>query len=172
MKTSPARTLGWLAAAAVTVVTLFLLITKWFAAEQLPELNLETFESARSAWSDQRPRDYGITIEVTGRQPATYSVEVRDGQAVHALRNGKPLKDPRTFRTWTVDGMFETMEHDVYRNADVAGNEPLHLGARFDQRWQYPAEYLRIEWGTSMEVAWKVTEFALLERAEIEVNSP
>lgn len=162
MKATHIKGLTVLTLGTVLVIAGAMMLIRRFAADRLPLLDQSTFLAAREAWIEQRPSDYRITTEVTGRQPATYTVEVRGGQALNAMRNGQPLQDTRTFKTWTVDGMFGTMEYDVDRNAEAAASPPLYLGARFDPVWQFPAEYLRIEWGTSFEVAWRVTEFTLL----------
>ncbi|MEM8678591.1 MAG: DUF6174 domain-containing protein, partial [Planctomycetota bacterium] len=145
---------------------MFFLALRWFAGDRLSPLDLRRFNDARLAWEADPAEDYRITTEVMGRQPARYTVEVRLGRPRVAFRDGKPLKDQRTFQTWTVDGMFATMEHDVDRNAEAEGSLPLHLAAEFDPLWHFPAEYLRVEWGTSMEVAWRVTEFIVHDSAD------
>ena len=91
-------------------------------------------------------------------------MEVRNGQAVRATRDGDELKDPRTLGTWSVPGMFDTMQSDVDHIT-----EPIPISAReshrvspqaeFDTQYAYPRRYRRIEWGSSIEVGWEVTEF-------------
>ena len=144
---------------------------RWMVVDPLPSLDAGRFAHARSAWEAAPAEDYRITTEVTGRQPAKYTVEVRLGRPRAAFRNGKPLSDARTFKTWTVDGMFATMEYDVDRNAEAQGSRPLHLAAEFDPQWHFPASYLRVEWGTSMEVAWRVTEFVVHEGPDVPLVS-
>ena len=113
---------------------------------------------------------------VRGSQPATYAVQVRNGQAENATRNGRPLNQRRTFGTWSVPGMFSTMQRDVEAierrarpNADP--NLPqLTLRAEFDSRYSYPARYRRIEWGSPTEVSWEVTRFELISPPRTDID--
>lgn len=109
--------------------------------------------------------DYDIEVAVAGTQPATYEVRVRDGQAIEAFRNGKPLNQRRTFGTWSVPGMFSTMSRDVEaverreRGEADPSTPRLTLRAEFDPKYGYPKRYQRIEWGSPVEVTWQVTHF-------------
>jgi len=143
-----------------------------------PALTPELFDAARERWRAAAPPDYDIEIRVSGAQAATYRVEVRDGQPQAAWRNGYPLKQRRTFGTWSVEGMFSTMSRDVEaierRAAGEAGiNETqLILRAQFDPQYSYPRLYRRIEWGsrrgsTAVSVTWEVTEFRVLARSQL-----
>jgi hypothetical protein len=132
-----------------------------------PKLTPEAFRAAVDKWEREQPRDYDIEIEVRGNQPATYFVEVREGQARLALRNGKPLTQRRTFSTWSVPGMFATMSRDVgalERRAAGTADEStpdLNLRATFDPRYGYPARYRRLQYQSSVEVEWEVTRFEI-----------
>jgi hypothetical protein len=137
-----------------------------------PPLTPELFEAARQRWKAASPPDYDIQVRVVGPQPADYRVEIRSGQPQAAWRNGHPLRQRRTFGTWSVPGMFSTMSRDVEaierRAAGRAGvNETqLILRAEFDPKYSYPARYKRIEWGsrrgsTAVTVTWEVTEFTV-----------
>ena len=93
--------LGLLAGLAFGILLMVILATlqKGSAARRLtPEL----FRTAAETWKKGEPPDYDIEVQVTGNQPATYFVEVRGGEAILALRNGKPLTQRRTFSTWSV----------------------------------------------------------------------
>ena len=130
-----------------------------------PRLTSNLFRAATVEWEREQPRNYDIEIQVRGNQPATYFVEVRDGEATLALRNGKPLNQRRTFSTWSVPGMFATMSRDVEvlerRAAGKADKTTpdLHLRATFDPRYGYPARYHRLQYQSSVEVEWEVTRF-------------
>jgi hypothetical protein len=120
---------------------------------------------AREQWSQNGPKNYDLEVVVTGRQGATYEVEVRDGEVTKALRNHAPLTQQRTFRTWSGPGMFDTMETDV-DTLEFAQTNPndskaimLTLRARFDAKTGLPLEYLRSQWGTNHDVTWKVSKF-------------
>lgn len=133
-----------------------------------PLLTPELFETAQAKWKEQQPRDYNIEVVVRGNQPATYYVEVRGGDALLALRNGKPLTERRTFGTWSVPGMFATMSRDVDALVRRAAGQQdksvpnLNLRATFDPRYGFPAKYRRLEYRSSVEVEWEVTRFDVL----------
>src|SRR6187401_2804580 len=61
----------------------------------------ERLTLAREQWEQNGPKNYNLEVAVTGRQGATYEVEVRDGEVAKALRNHSPLTQQRTFRTWS-----------------------------------------------------------------------
>ena len=132
---------------------------------RLPEIDQAQLDAARATWKQKGPADYDITVAVSGTRAARYHVEVRDGQAVRATRDGDPLKDPRTLGTWSVPGMFDTMQSDVDHMT-----KPIQINAReshrvspraeFDAQYGYPRRYRRIEWGSSIEVGWEVTHFS------------
>jgi hypothetical protein len=102
-------------------------------------------------------------VEVTGSQPGAYRVLVADGEAQEAFRNGQPLQQHRTFETWSVPGMFSTIEADLTRQQGKAsaGVSParMTLRAEFDPEFGYPRKYRRIEWGQGIEVHWEVEKF-------------
>lgn len=136
--------------------------------EVSPRLTPEIFRAAMAKWKQEQPRDYNIEIKVRGNQPATYFVEVRDGDPQRALRNGKPLTQRRTFGTWSIPGMFATMSRDVDALERRAAGQAdkftpdLHLRATFDPRYGYPARYRRLQYQSSVEVEWEVTRFEVV----------
>jgi hypothetical protein len=134
-----------------------------------PALTPELYRAAHERWKAKAPPDYDIEIRVRGSQPATYRVEVREGEAMNALRNGQPLTSRRTFGTWSVPGMFATISRDIEAiERHAAGKADrftprLILRAEFDQTYSYPKHYRRIEQWSTVEVSWEVTEFRLVE---------
>ena len=136
--------------------------------DEMIELTRADFAAAEQRWNTSRPASYDIEIEVTGRQAATYRVEVRGGVVRLATRNGDPLKQPRTMGTWSVPGMFGTIERDliaVEQRAAGTGNlssSRLHLRATFDSELGIPRSYLRLELASQMQVTWKVSELTLI----------
>jgi hypothetical protein len=136
-----------------------------------PPLDRPEFEAARKLWAQNGPADYNIEIQVLGRQEATYSAEVRNGEVQSAKRNGTPLKQRRTFDTWSVPGMFETIGRDVENLEKVksgradASTPRLRLRCKFDEKYGYPLRYLREESsgvGDNPEVIWEVKKFEVL----------
>ncbi len=139
---------------------------------RLPALTAARFTAAREKWQQLAPPSYDIEIVVSGRQPATYRVETRDNAVVKALRNGQPLTNRRTFETWSVPGMFNTIAKDVENLERVASGRAdattprLLLRAIFNRHYAYPERYLRIEMverGENPQVSWQVTEFSVKE---------
>ena len=145
-------------------------ITVFSRRGRLPRLTPEAFATARQRWDAQGPDDYNVLATVSGRQPATYRVEVRGGQIRSALRNGHPLRQRRTLGTWSVPGMFGTISSDLdsqRRVADGTANATtprVRLRAVFDPQLGYPIRYHRMEirsHGGNYEIAWEVQFDAL-----------
>ena len=134
-----------------------------------PRLTPAVFRIAMDKWDAAQPASYDIEIKVQGNQPATYFVEVRDGEAQRALRNGKPLTQRRTFSTWSVPGMFATMSRDVdaleRRAAGTADRSTpdLNLRATFDPRYGYPSRYRRIQYRRAVDMEWEVLRFEVVD---------
>lgn len=132
---------------------------------QSESVTRDRLAKARELWAKNGPKNYDLEVVVTGRQGATYAVEVREGEVAKALRNDAPLTQLRTFRTWSGPGMFDTIETDV-ETLEFALAHPndskaimLTLRARFDPQTGLPLEYLRSQWGTNHDVTWKVSKF-------------
>jgi hypothetical protein len=70
--------------------------------------------------------------------------------------------------TWSVPGMFDTIESDLQNSsADpkerITPHSPrVTARASFHPQWHYPERYQRIEWGSQNEVNWSVTHFEVL----------
>jgi hypothetical protein len=140
--------------------------------DRLPQLDVAEFMVSKQKWRDADVQDYRVVVEVTGRQAATYSVEVRGGEVRTAARNGQPLRQKRTFATWSVPGMFNTIQSDVanlekHREGTADRQTPqVLLRAQFDPVLGYPKRYHRTElqkWSTNEEVSWTVVAFDVLK---------
>ncbi|HEY2416018.1 MAG TPA: DUF6174 domain-containing protein [Pirellulaceae bacterium] len=139
-----------------------------------PSLSPEEFHAAYEHWKAHKISSYDIEVKVTGPQAAIYRVEVRDGEAIAARRNGQLLMSQRTFGTWSIPGMFSTISRDVEaieRAAAEHKQRPLILRAAFNAEYGYPERYRRIDNGSrkggdSMAVTWDVVEFRVVEAAE------
>lgn len=178
-----------LAAALGAIVGIGCVLLFWLFSfrDPLPPLSATDFQAAQNRWRENGPQDYFIEVRVQGRQPATYRVEVQDGEAVRAFRNGQPLNQKRTWGTWSVPGMFSTMASDFRQVAmfqSGRGDENtsnLGLYGVFDPYYGYPQRYRRITWSqgredsmahrvgqaeggvsggdAEMEVSWEVVQF-------------
>lgn len=143
----------------------------WAISQRPAVLTAADFEVAKKKWEERRLANYDIEIVVKGAQPATYTVEVRDGTAIKALRNGNPLTQQRTFATWSVDGMFGTMESDVAsleqqktQQAKTGELPTLMLRAEFDPMYGFPKRFFRADWQRNLETSWTVTRFEALQK--------
>jgi len=137
----------------------------------LPKLTPDRFHEAKARWEERAPPNYNIQVAVTGRQAAVYYAEVRDGEVFAATRNGEVLSRLRTVDTWTVSGMFGTIQSDVVNlQRHLAGtadqNTPqVLLRGYFDEQSGVPLRYHRTElrkWGPNVEVMWEVTQFEVV----------
>ena len=131
-------------------------------ARRLPVMTREQYEGQRAKWEELSVTDYDVTVVVSGMQPGTYDVEVRNGIAIASKFDGRDLTRPRTFGTWAVSGMFHTLAQDLETN-DKHGY--LKLGAEFHQDFGIPMKYQRIEMRTGAHdaLSWEVTKFAPLK---------
>lgn len=150
------RWLMWILSLAVVVALLGVVLA--IRGQRLPRMDRATFEAAKARWDEQKPANYEISIAVSGRQPGTYFVGVEQGIATSAKLDGRALTRPRTFGTWSVDGMFATLQRDL-DTQDAQGN--LMLGAEFHEELGVPLQYERIEMQTGVHdsLRWEVTQF-------------
>lgn len=141
-------------------VALSVYLVQRFFGDSTPQLTAEALLDAEAKWRAAGIRNYDVEIEVESRQRETYSVEVRDGAPQQAWRNGHPLRQIRTFDTWSVPGMFDTIHSDFDRTDREQQPSPeLVLRAIFDNQTGVPLKYKRIQWGQDIEISWQVTMF-------------
>jgi hypothetical protein len=117
----------------------------WNARYQLTKDKRET---ARQLWDKAGPKDYDITITVTGRTSAKYDLQVRNGQITFALQNDKPFHDDKgtldkqRATHWTVPGLFDVLETEL-ANAAKPEASPCHTQVEFDAQDGHPRSFLR-----------------------------
>jgi len=157
-------------AACVTLLLggVVLITIGWWRGGQLMPIGRDELDAARARWAQVALSDYDLETEVSGRQGATYRTCVRGGRVIRASRDGQPLSGSRTLGTWSVPGMFLTIERDV-ENVERAGRgqvDPqiagLELRGQFDPRTGLPRRYFRTQRGGRGEagaVSWRVTVF-------------
>ncbi|HEV3025817.1 MAG TPA: DUF6174 domain-containing protein [Pirellulales bacterium] len=129
----------------------------------LPPLTADGLAAAEERWKEHESADYNMDVEIGGRQPGHFHVEVRSGRATKVTRNGvEPQR--RTWDTWTVPGMFDTLEQelDLAARPEGAFGQPgarAVMRALFDPELGLPRRYERFVLGTAYEVRWQVTRF-------------
>lgn len=145
-----------------------LFVIRQFGPGPIPEFSSDEFHTVRARWSQAAVTDYDLEVVVRGRETATYVVQVRDGAVRLASRNGQPLKQQRTWGTWSVQGMFETIERDLgtvdlqRQGKSEPGAPQLLLRGSFDGEFGFPRRYQRTEvrkFAANQEVSWEVTKF-------------
>lgn len=143
-------------------------VIRFVGPGKLPEVTAEMLAAARDKWKSAGVTDYDIEVAVSGRQPSTYSLQVREGIVVDAKRDSQPLKQQRTFGTWSVEGMWETIDRDLAAVEQVRvgqsppGSPQLLLRGEFDPELGYPRRYQRTEvykFSANQEVSWEVRMF-------------
>lgn len=153
---------------------------QWWSSDQTawPELTAARWTAAKDRWLASSLGDYSLEVVVSGRQGARYAVDVQRGEVIRATRNGELLPQRRTWSTWSVDGMLETIGRDldtIARRESGSGDNStpqLWLRARFDEQFGFPRNYLRTEGtrsGANPEVSWEVVRFeplSVLKRIE------
>jgi hypothetical protein len=170
MNRNQSRMLGILAGAAFALIILvvYLVLT---GPGRMAVVEEDAFAAAIQKWEAAKINSYHVEVEVRGRQPATYKVEVLDGKVQTATRNDNPLKQHRTLDTWTVPGMFNTMSIDLDHRARHAegkaepGEPNVRVRAIFDEKLGYPARYHRTEFvkrGTNPTTSWTVVKLEVV----------
>ncbi len=145
----------------VLAATIILMVWSVFSSgERLPPISRQQFEAAKLKWRSVAIENYDIVVNVVGRQSAVYRVEVRDGEVATATRNGHALRQPRTWGSWTVDGMFGTMEIDFNNIERVASGDidpftpRVSVFGRFDAQNGLPLRFRRVMSGFGQEQSW------------------
>ncbi len=124
--------------------------------ETLTQDNLDT---ARARWAQGGPGSYDMEIVVTGAQDNTHRVEVRD-RAVASMKTGGVEVASRSARaSWTVEGMFDTLQRELENIGAVHGEAEVVLRVVYDARLGYPRQFLRHVAGQKNSIEWEVRSF-------------
>jgi len=130
-----------------------------------PVVTEERLSDAIALWEKSAPANYDIEVQLVSTQTETHRVEVRGGEVAGYWRNGTPMNKRRTIDTWTVPGMFSTLERDienvvlVERGKADATTPRLTLWGTFHSQYGFPETYRRIQWGRDTDVSWEVVRF-------------
>jgi Family of unknown function (DUF6174) len=138
-----------------------------FVADRIPELTEAQLEAAEQLWKQHGPSNYDLDLELRGAQPGNVHIEVRNHVVAATTRNGR-IPPAWTWDTWSVPGMFETLEQDLQtaedpeREIQAAPGTHWWLRCEFDQRYGIPRRYHRQVSSNGPEVYWHVTRFKAL----------
>jgi hypothetical protein len=150
-------------AVALVGVLLFLVSTR----ERLdPPITMDGLDSAVDRWSEHGPTDYDLDLELLGANTATVHVEVRHGEVVQVIYNGRKLES-RLWDDWSVPGLFSIIRIDIEscmakQTHSQKGAAPVDVEPRglFDDRYGYPLRYRRVT-SSGADARWLVTRFKL-----------
>jgi hypothetical protein len=147
----------------VFAIVALLLAVEFFVVERIPPMTQADVDRAKKLWLERGPTDYDMSIELRGAQPGKVEVSVRHRVVAAETRNGR-VPPEHTWDTWSVPGMFDTLEKDL----DIAENPEQTIQAPPGAKWQLfcefdpdlgiPRRYHRLASG-GPEVYWRVTKF-------------
>lgn len=155
----------WSLAAGCLVVALVILL-RVLVVRPIPDLTAERLMTAMDLWRRQGPANYDMDIEISGLRAGEVHVEVRQGNVVALVRDGK-IPPERTWDVWSVRGQFEMLNREL----DIA-EDPIHemnaeegtrvrLRCEFDPQYGFPRRFQRFVYGSGPNVAWRVTSFTV-----------
>ena len=126
-----------------------------FHADQLPRVKQATYEEARQKWraADLQNYDVELTFEGSDRPKKIY-VEVRDGEVIKCLENGRVPGQQRFWDDWTIDNQFKMIRDDLATLARPGGfavkkNVTITLHGEFDPQYGFPVQYWRKAHGSN-----------------------
>ncbi len=157
------RTTVFVLASLAFALACVVLALQFFVVERIPELTAAELADAKKRWQDRGPTDYDIDIELRGAQPGIVHTEVRHRVVTATTRDGR-VPPQWTWDTWSIPGMFETLDKDMEIGEDpqkeisAAPGTKWRLRAEFDSEVGYPRRYHRLVTG-GPEVYWRVTRF-------------
>jgi len=127
-------------------------------------LTAEAVAAGRSLWEKKGPKDYDLSIEITGAQEGLHRIEVRGGRVARMTTGGEPVPE-RVWSLWSVEGLFRFLETELDNAAHPARahgvDDPkkVMLRAEFDPTWGYPRRFVRHVQGRTDSIEWQVTSF-------------
>lgn len=151
-----------LASLALAIVGVVLAL-EYFVVEHIPDLTEAQLDSAKKRWQEHGPANYDIDLEIRGTEPGNIHVEVRNRAATASTRDGRPTPE-RTWNTWSVPGMFDTLVQEIQIAEDpekaiqAAPGTKWRLRCEFDSELGFPRRYRRMVSGGRDE-NWLVSQF-------------
>jgi hypothetical protein len=157
------RTTLFVVGSIVFAVASLVLALEVFVVERIPLLTGSEMEAAKKRWQERGPVSYEMDVEIRGAQLGKVHVNVVNRVVTAETRDGRVPKE-HTWETWTVPGMFNTLETDL----EIAENPEQAIQAAPGTKWQLrcefdpvlgiPRRYHRLASG-GPEVYWRVTHF-------------
>jgi len=150
--------------------SILLLLLLW-GCSRLSELTPEALRAAQAQWEKSGPASYRMVVETSGDHMDTskYEVRVKAKSVVTLERNGSPLEPKAGGNSYTVEGLFKTLDQEI----DLKG-KPQLLGAppgyasypmaSFDASTGRLLRFQRSVGGTKNSIEIYVREFEVLEQ--------
>ena len=145
----------------------FLMLTA--ACSRLPELTPDSLHAAQVRWEKSGPSSYRMAVETDSdrMEPSKYEVTVKAKEIVKLERNGSLLKPDAGNSSYTVEGLFHTMDQeiDLATKPQLLGAPPGYSSypmASFDPENGRLLRFQRSVGGTKNSIEIKVTNFEVL----------
>jgi hypothetical protein len=151
---------------AVVLLLLAVAVLIWAATRpDMRDLTPELLAQAQQQWADAGIESYDVSFQLNASgftTPSRFEVRVRAGRPIEILRNGRPVSaDPESY---TIEGLFDIIERELDMSRDptsplasVSGKTFLRV--RFNDRFGYPEQYLRVTGGTNRSSEMRVDAF-------------
>ena len=112
--------------------------------DRTPLLDLQMLQAQRARWSEQGHGDYdlSLSIHVDRQQESLATVNVRNGKLVSQTYNGLPR--PATDDSYTIEGLFRTMERELMLAEETKSKGGTVLKAAFDDPLGVPLVFKRL----------------------------
>ncbi len=150
-----------------------LVVVALLRRNQLPLVTFDNLNAAAERWAAHGPRNYDLTLQLSGVQSGAVSVQVRGGQVAAMTLNERPTKS-HLWDDWSVAGLLAIIRRDLEacaaanpqadganaKSADSAAQvDPVIPRGTFDEQFGYPLEYRRLLPGGN-EAVWRIVKFA------------
>src|SRR5690606_29516354 len=113
----------------------------------LPLLETANLDAAEARWNEKGPASYDLVTRISGGRAGEVRMSVRNGEVIEMSRDGVTPKQRRTWDTWSVPGMFETMRMELEARDHPegafgqTGEARVSIRAKFDPTFGYPTRY-------------------------------
>ena len=122
-------------------------------------LSQDNLQAARIRWEKSGPKNYDMEIVLTGVQDNTHRIEVRERKVVRMETGGVEVASKSSRASWSVEGMFTTLERELENVGAVHGASEVVLRVVYDVRLGYPKRFLRHVAGQKNSIEWEVRSF-------------
>ena len=112
--------------------------------ERTPKLDDKILQSSRALWGEKGAEDYelSISIQVDRQEEAKAEVVVRKGKITSQSYNGLERKGKDD--SYTVEGLFRTMERELNLARDAEEKSSTILKAEFDGQLGFPIVFKKL----------------------------